>query len=84
VRGLEIPKTVADLLTQISALDGLSVKGKTQTATYRKGKPFLHFHWNNDEIMADVRYSDDWERVPANSAAERRQLVDDVRSFLAK
>ena len=83
MRGSEIPESVADLLAEISALDGLSLRGKTQTAIYRGSKPFLHFHWNDDGIAADVRYAGDWERVPANTAAEQRKLVADVERFLA-
>jgi len=83
VRGFDVPQPVADLLAEISALDGLSLRGKTQTAIYRKSKPFLHFHWNEDGIVADVRYTDDWERIPANTVAEQRKLVADVAGFLA-
>jgi hypothetical protein len=83
VRGFDVPKPVADLLAEISALDGLSLRGKTQTAVYRKNKPFLHFHWNDDGVVADVRYADDWERVPVDTAREQRKLVADVREFLA-
>jgi hypothetical protein len=83
VRGSEIPKSVAELLAEISALDGLSLRGKTQTAIYRKSKPFLHFHWNDDGVVADVRYAADWERIPANTVDEQRKLVADVERFLA-
>jgi hypothetical protein len=84
VRGFEIPKSVADLLAEFSALDGLSLRGKTQTAVYRGSKPFLHFHWTPDEIVADVRYGADWERIPASTARQQRKLVADVQRFLAK
>ncbi|HUR78833.1 MAG TPA: hypothetical protein VMZ22_12870 [Acidimicrobiales bacterium] len=83
MRSLEVPETVAALLAELSCLEGLTLKGKTQTAIYRKGKPFLHFHWDAEGIVADVRYSGDWERAPASTAVERRQLVADVRTFLA-
>jgi hypothetical protein len=84
VRGFEVPKPVADLLGEISALDGLSLRGKTQTAVYRGSKPFLHFHWNHEGIVADVRYSAEWERVPASTPRQQRKLVADVKRFLAQ
>ena len=84
MRGLDVPESVADLLKQISLLDGLSLRGKTQTAIYRGSKPFLHFHWNDEGIVADVRYRDDWERVAVDTVAQRRRLVADVQRFLAK
>ncbi len=84
MRGFDVPTVVRDLLTEIAAIDGLSLKGKTQTAIYRKSKPFLHFHWNDDGIVADVRYDGpDFTRVPVNTAAERKRLVKDVRVFVA-
>ena len=83
MRGADIPEQVSALLAEISAFEGLSLRGKTQSAIYRKSKPFLHFHWHEDGIAADVRYADDWERVPVNTAAQRRQLVADVRAFLS-
>ena len=54
VRGFDVPKVVSGLLKEIAALEGLSLHGKTQTAICRKSKPFLHFHWNEDGIVADV------------------------------
>ena len=83
MRGVDVPEAVADLLKEISALDGLSLRGKTQTAIYRGSKPFLHFHWNDEGIAADVRYAAEWERVPANTPGEQRKLVADVHRFLA-
>jgi hypothetical protein len=59
------------------------LRGTTQTAIYRKSKPFLHFHWNDEGIVADVRYAADWERIPATTVAEQRKLVADVQAFLA-
>lgn len=85
VRSVDVPEIVRDLLTQIAAIEGLTVKGKTETAIYRKSKPFLHFHWNDREIVADVRYDGpDFTRVPANTAAERQRLLRDVQAFVAE
>ena len=84
VRSSDVPESVKDLLTQIAAIEGLTLKGKTQTAIYRKSKPFLHFHWNNEEIVADVRFEGPaFSRVPVNTPAERRRLVREVRAFVA-
>jgi hypothetical protein len=82
VRGFDVPETVRELLSEISSLDGLRLQGKTQTAVYRGSKPFLHFHWNDDTIAADVRYTSEWERVPVDTKAQQRRLVTDVKKFL--
>ena len=84
MRSLDIPAPVAELINELRTIGGLTLKGKTQSAFYLKSKPFLHFHWNDEEIVADVRYAgSDFERIPVNTAAQRRRLVADVRSFLA-
>jgi hypothetical protein len=72
------------MIAELRTIDGLSLKGKTQSAFYVKSKPFLHFHWNDEEIVADVRYrGSDFERIPINTPAQRLQLVKDVRAFLS-
>ncbi|MEY2425016.1 MAG: hypothetical protein QOI61_588 [Actinomycetota bacterium] len=84
MRGFDIPQPVAVLIAELREVDGLTLKGKTQSAFYRKSKPFLHFHWNDEEIVADVRFDGpDFTRVPVNTAAERKRLIRDVRAFVA-
>jgi hypothetical protein len=73
------------VIAELRALDGLTLRGKTLSALYLKNKPFLHFHWNSEEIVADVRYAGaTFVRVPVNTPAERRQLVANVRAFVAE
>jgi hypothetical protein len=83
VRSSDVSATVAAPLAEISSLDGMSLRGKTQTAIYRGSRPFLHFHWNDEGLVADVRYAADWERVPVDTTPQQRRLVSDVKTFLA-
>jgi hypothetical protein len=50
---------------------------------YRKSSAFLHFHEDPAGIFADVRDPAGWQRLPANSAAERRELLRRIRKLLA-
>ena len=72
--------TLDGLMDELRAIDGLVVKGKTQSAFYFKSKPFLHFHRTERGIHADVRFGADWEEVPAETPFERRALVARVRA----
>ncbi|HEY7135393.1 MAG TPA: hypothetical protein VIB48_10020 [Acidimicrobiia bacterium] len=61
------------LLGELRALDG--VRERTAGSFYRRGAGFLHFHVDGDRLFADVKVDGDWQRVPASSARERRELV---------
>ncbi len=75
IKGLE------PVLQQISRLPGLVEK--KPGVYYLKSKAFLHFHEHGEEIFADVRlHPPEFDRLPATTAAQQRQLVDRIRQFL--
>jgi hypothetical protein len=47
---------------------------KRGTFTY-KSRAFLHFHADGDDLLADVRLTDDFERHLASTAAQRKALL---------
>ncbi len=64
------------LLAQLRSLAGL--KEKSRGAFYRGGRAFLHFHEDGDDFHADVRLKDDFERLPATTAAQQARLLKRV------
>jgi hypothetical protein len=62
-----------DLLTELRAMP--SLKEKSPEHFYRKSKPCLHFHGAGDAMVADLRTTGDWERLPAGTPADRRTLL---------
>jgi hypothetical protein len=48
---------------------------------YRKSSAFLHFHEDPAGLFADLRDSAGWQRLPANTAAERRDLLRRIRKL---
>jgi hypothetical protein len=69
------------LLAKLRRIAGL--KEKSRGAFYRGPRAFLHFHADGDLFFADVRLRDDFERLPATTAAERKKLLDLVVAALA-
>ena len=66
------------LLEQLRAIDGL--RERKRGSFMRNSRSFLHFHAHGDEFFADVRLADEFERLPATTATERRALVKAIRS----
>lgn len=58
------------------------MKERTRGVFYCGGRAFLHFHEHGDEFWADVRLSDEFERLPATSAKERAALLARIRKSL--
>ena len=75
--------TLAGLMAALRSIEGLRVKGKTQSAFYYRSRAFLHFHGLEPDLTADVRFGDDWERIPARTVKERRALVSAVRAHVS-
>ena len=67
-----------DLLAELRRLPGLVEKKRG--VFYRKSKAFLHFHEDPAGLFADIRPNAEWERLPVNTAEERRELVERVGS----
>ncbi len=68
------------LLDEIRGRPGL--KEKRRGTFYRRSDAFLHFHEDQAGIFADVKGSEDWERFPVNTAAERRVFLEAVTRAL--
>jgi hypothetical protein len=45
---------------------------------YRGARAFLHFHVDPAGLFADVRPGDEWERLPVDTTAQQRVLLDVV------
>jgi hypothetical protein len=64
---------VLDRLRRIPALTE-----KKPGTFYRGSKAFLHFHVDPAGLFADVRPGAAWERLPVDTAAQQRVLLDVV------
>lgn len=49
---------------------------------YRGSRAFLHFHEHGNAFFADVRFADDFERLPATTTSERASLLARIRATL--
>ena len=79
----QVPDELADLVAKLRSIDGLIVRGKSQSTFYVGSRPFLHFHDGPGGLEADVRFSGpNFERVPVNTKAEQTRLLKSVRSHL--
>ena len=72
---------LAPLLDDLRGLDGLTEKKRG--VFYRRSRAFLHFHEDPAGLFADVRVSDEFERLPVTTAAQRRALLARVRDALS-
>lgn len=59
------------------------LKEKSRGIFYRRGRAVLHFHEHGDELFADLRTGEDFERFPATAEAERTALLRKVGATLA-
>jgi hypothetical protein len=48
----------------------------------RGGRAFLHFHEDADELYADVRLTDRFERLPVSTFEDQAALMSVVRKTL--
>ncbi|HTW36836.1 MAG TPA: hypothetical protein VMD53_19615 [Rhizomicrobium sp.] len=71
------------LLGKLRRMDGL--KEKTRGTFYRGARAFLHFHEHEGGFFTDVRLelAEDFERLPATTAAERKALLGLVTKALS-
>jgi len=75
-------ETIAPLLVELRSFDGLVER--TPGSFYRKGRGFLHFHVDGDDLWCDVKLAGpEFERVRATTRAEQEALVSAVRRTLA-
>jgi hypothetical protein len=69
------------LLKQLRRREAL--KEKSRGTFYRGGRAFLHFHEHGPEVFADMRVGDDFQRLPATRAVERKALLARVDALVA-
>ena len=71
------------LLELLRRLEGL--KEKSRGTFYRGSRAFLHFHEHEGGFFADVRLqlSEDFERLPATTATDRKTLLSLVTKALS-
>lgn len=70
------------LLAKLRQLSGL--KEKSRGAFYRGSRAFLHFHEDKSAFYADVRFGDDFERLPATTKADQKALLGRIAASLAQ
>jgi hypothetical protein len=68
------------LLTSLRAMPAL--REKSRGSFYRGSRAFVHFHEDPSGLFADVRFTDDFERVDVMSAAKQQKLVRRIRASL--
>ncbi len=68
------------LLAQLRTMETLRERSRGNFT--RKSRAFLHFHAEGDQLFADIRLADDFERHPVTTAAERDQLLDAIEHAL--
>jgi hypothetical protein len=72
--GPEALSRIEPLLKEIRKREG--IKEIARGRFYRGSRAFLHFHEHGeDELYADIRLKDDFERLRATTAAERTKLL---------
>lgn len=70
------------LLQELRTFDELRER-KRGTFT-RKSRAFLHFHADGDDLLADVRLGDEFERHLVTTAAQRSALLKAIKQALTK
>jgi hypothetical protein len=60
-------------LAQLRSIPGLVEKKRG--VFYRRSRAFLHFHEDPSGLYADVRLSEEFERFPVRTPAERETLL---------
>lgn len=70
------------LLVELRQIDAL--RERTRGTFTRRSKAFLHFHADGGDLLADVRFTDTFERHPATTAAQRQALLRAIRAAVAE
>jgi hypothetical protein len=78
--GEEAFNRLEPLLKELRKIEAL--KERSRGAFYRSGRAFLHFHEHGSELYADIRLKDDFDRLPATTAADRAALMRALRNAL--
>jgi hypothetical protein len=67
------------LLAELRKLDIIE---KSTGRFYIKRGAFLHFHHDPEGIFADVKCTDGWHRLPANTKREFKKIVSLAKAQL--
>jgi len=70
------------LLAQLRTMGTL--RERNRGTFTRKSRAFLHFHADGDELFADVRFADGFERHRVTTAAERDQLLEAIKGAVER
>ena len=70
---------IEPLLLELRSVPGLVEKRPGNF--YRKSKAFLHFHEDPTGLHADVRFEAEFERIRAETNAERSALMARIRAL---
>jgi hypothetical protein len=68
------------LLAQLRGMGDL--RERTRGVFIRKSRAFLHFHADGDDLFADIRLVDEFERHRVTTAAERDQVLNEIKRAL--
>jgi len=65
------------LLVQLRKVPG--IKEKKRGTFYRKSKALVHFHEDGEDLFADVRIAEEWERIRVTKKREHTDLLKRIR-----
>jgi hypothetical protein len=65
------------LLTQLREVPG--IKEKKRGTFYKKSKALVHFHEDSGDLFADVRTTEEWERLRVTTKREQANLLRRIR-----
>jgi hypothetical protein len=68
------------LLRELRVIDGL--RERRRGTFTRKSRAFLHFHADGDELLADVRLGEAFERHAASTPPQQAALLQAIRTAL--
>jgi hypothetical protein len=68
------------LLAQLRTMGEL--RERTRGNFSRKSRAFVHFHADGDDLFADIRLADEFERHRVTTAAERRHVLKTIKRAL--
>lgn len=68
---------IEELLTKVRRFIPI-IKEKKRGIFYRKSQAFLHFHDNDQGIVADLKVEGKWQRWPSNNSEDWQQLIQQI------
>ena len=66
--GAEALDRLEPLLVQLREVPG--IKEKKRGTFYKKSIPLVHFHEGGEDLFADVRTAEEWERIRVTTKRE--------------